>query len=292
MKRFFLLLIIGISIAACQSKSDFEGFKKSRKGFHYQLHTLGESERNVKINDYVTADINYYTLDDSLFFEGRRKIKLGQPAYQGAVEDCFMFLKLGESASFILQAGPFFKVTLESDIPEFLSEESYFKVKLSIIEIQSELEFEKEKQAFLSWIEDFGHYEKVILKHFISQEKIDVKPTKSGLIYLPLEKTNGAKIELGDTITINYEGRFMNGKYFDSTVRTKSPFQFVFGTEWQVIQGMEEGLALMHEGEKALFIMPSELAFGSEGSSTGIIPPFTSLIYEVEIIKVNKGQKK
>lgn len=292
MKHFYLLPIILIGLIACQNKSDFEGFKKSRKGFYYQLHTLGESDRKVQLNDYVTADISYYTMDDSLFFEGRRKIKLGKPAYQGAIEACFMFLKLDESATFILQSGPFFNVTLESDIPRFLTHESFFKIKLSIIEIQTNSEFEKEKQAFLSWIEDFGHYEKVVLKQFISQEKIDVNPTNSGLIYLPLDKTNGTKIEIGDTITINYEGRFMNGKYFDSTVKTKQPFKFVFGTEWQVIKGMEEGLALMREGEKALFIMPSELAFGSEGSSTGIIPPFTSLIYEVEIIKVSKGKKK
>lgn len=292
MKRFFILISVFASISACTLKSDFEGYKKSRKGFYYQLQTLGESDRNIKINDYVTADISYYTLNDSLFFEGRRKIKLEEPAYNGAIEDCFKILKLGESAIFILKAGPFFKLTLEADLPDFLTDESLFKIKISVIDIQAESEFNREKQAFLNWIEDFGDYEKVVLKQFITQQKIDVSPTKSGLIYLPLERTNGQQIEIGDTITINYEGRFINGKYFDSTVRRNQPFQFVFGTEWQVIKGIEEGLSLMHEGEKALFILPSELAFGPEGSSTGIIPPFTSLIYEVEILKVSKGNRR
>lgn len=290
MKPAYTILILTFILSACQPKSDFEGFKKSRKGFHYQLHTLGESERKTKIDDFITADITYSTLVDSVFFVGRRKIKVEDPAYPGAVEDCFLFLKKGESATFIIQAGPFFKQTLETELPGFLNSESSFKIKIGMIDVQSEEEFENEKQAFLQWIEDFGDYEKIVLKQFIGEEKIDVTPSPSGLILLPIEKTNGPAVRIGDTITINYEGRFINGKYFDSTVRRKQPFQFVFGTEWQVIRGMEEGLAQMREGEKAIFIMPSDLAFGNEGSSTGIIPPFTSLIYEVEVVKVSKGK--
>lgn len=288
---YHIILICMFVLVSCTPKSEYEGYKKTKKGFHYQLHTLGESVEKIKINDYVTADISYSTMNDSLFFQGRRKIKLDEPAYTGAIEDCFLMLKNGESATFLLEAGPFFKLTLETDLPVFLNEHDLFKIKISVIDVQSEQEFEQEKQAFLNWIEDFGDYERVILKQFISQKKIDAKPAASGLIFLPLERTNGPKVELGDTITINYEGRFINGKYFDSTVRRKQPFQFVFGTEWQVIKGLEEGLALMREGEKALFILPSDLAFGSEGSSTGIIPPFTSLIYEVEVLKVSKGKK-
>jgi len=53
-----------------------------------------------------------------------------------------------------------------------------------------------------------------------------------------------------------------------------------------VVKGLEEAIGLMKEGEKSLVILPSEQAFGSEGSSTGMIPPFTSLIFEVEILEV------
>jgi FKBP-type peptidyl-prolyl cis-trans isomerase len=130
------------------------------------------------------------------------------------------------------------------------------------------------------------------LQQFIKEEKIDAQPTESGLIFMPLEKGEGRKIEIGDTIMIHYEGIFLNGKYFDSTKRRKQPFQFVYGTEWQVIDGLEEGLSYLREGDKALFIVPSDLAFGSTGSSTGIVPPFTSLIFEVEVMMVKKGPEK
>lgn len=289
MRLASIILISIILFSSCGRKSEFEGFSKSKKGFHYQLHSIGESMQKLNPGDYITADISYQTIDDSLFFEGRRKLRIEQPVYEGAIEDCFMMLRTNESATFIIKAEPFFKQTLGSELPSFISSEDYMKINVNVVEIQTAAEFENEKQAFLNWIEDFGDYEKVILKQFLREEKLSVASTESGLFYLPLETFDVPRIQLGDTITINYEGKFLNGKFFDSTKRRNQPFQFVYGTEWQVIKGLEEGLGLMGKGEKGIFILPSELGFGTSGSSTGIIPPFTSLIFEVEILNVNPG---
>jgi FKBP-type peptidyl-prolyl cis-trans isomerase FkpA len=291
MKKPYYFLFAVLILVCCRENSKYPGFSKSRKGFYYQLKSFGESDLKPKTGDYITVDINYQTMKDSLFFEGRRKIKLAEPAYKGAIEDCFKMLRKDESAVFILPAEPFFKITLESDLPEFIKPGQDLKISVRIIDIQSEAQYENEKQAFLNWINDFGDYEKVILQQYLSEKKMNVKPDSSGIFCLVIIPGTGPQIELGDTITINYEGRFLNGKFFDSTKRRNSPFQFVYGTEWQVIKGIEKGLAKMREGEKALFILPSELAFGQTGSSTGIVPPFTSLIYEIEVLKVNKGIK-
>lgn len=285
--RIITIILTSIFIlSSCGRKSEFEGYSKSKKGFHYKLHSIGETSENTALGDYITADIRYKTINDSLFFEGRRKLKIEQPAYEGAIEDCFLMLRSDESASFIIKAQPFFIQTLSSDLPSFLKPDDYIKIDVDVVEIQTSDEFENEKQAFLNWIEDFGDYEKVILNQFLREEKLDAGKSGSGLIYLPLTEQEVPRIKTGDTITINYEGRFLNGKFFDSTKRRNQPFQFIYGTEWQVIKGLEEGLALMGEGERAVFILPSELAFGTSGSSTGIIPPFTSLIFEVEILNV------
>jgi FKBP-type peptidyl-prolyl cis-trans isomerase len=162
-------------------------------------------------------------------------------------------------------------------------------VTLDIIEIQTEEEFIREKEAFLHWIEDFGDYERIILEQYLDQEELPLEPESNGMYRIVLREGSDIPVEQGDTITINYEGRFLNGRFFDSTVKRNQPFQFVYGTEWQVIQGLEDALAMMTEGEKSLFILPSEIAFGKEGSSTGIIPPYTSLIFEVEVLRVIKG---
>jgi FKBP-type peptidyl-prolyl cis-trans isomerase len=191
-----------------------------------------------------------------------------------------------ESATFIISADDFFLKTLQSERPSFIAHESKMMIAVDLLEIQTEEDYRKEKEAFLNWIEDFGDYEKVVLQQFIQEEKLPVELMASGIYFINLVPGTGEKIETGDTLTINYEGRFLNGKFFDSTVKRNQPFQFVYGTEWQVVKGLEEAIGMMREGEKSLVILPSGLAFGNEGSSTGIIPPFTSLIFEVEILKV------
>jgi FKBP-type peptidyl-prolyl cis-trans isomerase len=108
---------------------------------------------------------------------------------------------------------------------------------------------------------------------------------ENGLYFNTLQEVAGKPVEVGDIVTVNYEGRFLNGKFFDSTIKRNQPFEFIYGTEMQVIHGLEDAIGRMREGEKALVILPSELAWGEKGSSTGIIPPFTSVIYEVELIK-------
>lgn len=286
MNRLYSVIILLILIS-CSGKSPYPGFSRGKEGIYYQLLRIGESGRKAKYGDYITADIQYSTLDDSLFFEGRRKLQLTKTEAHGSVEACFRMLSVGDKAIFIISASEFFTKTLETSVPDFIPPDGKMKISLDIIDIETAEQYEKEKEAFLNWIDDFDEYEKVILQQFLREEKLDVKPTGSGLYHLKLREGTGKRIEKGDTVTVNYEGRFLNGKFFDSTIRRNQPFQFVYGTEWQVVKGLEEAIGMMHEGEKSLFILPSDLAFGTEGSSTGIIPPFTSLIFEVEILKVN-----
>ena len=284
-----LLLVLSVLIISCVNKPEYNGFKRLKNGTYYKLNKIGEEDIKVQPGDYLTTDIQYLKLNDSVFFKGRRKLQVSEPAYKGSIDECFMMLSEKENATFILSASDFFKKSLESELPSFLMAGDKIKINIEIIDIQTKEQYLREKEAFLKWIEDFGDYEKVILKQFISQKQINVKPTRNGLYQLVLTKGNGKKIKPGDTITVNYEGKFLDGKFFDSTKKRNSPFQFVYGSEMQVIDGVEKALAYMEEGEKSLFILPSETAFGPEGSSTGIIPPYTSLIYEIEVLEVKKG---
>ncbi len=286
-RLFFILGSLLLLVTSCSRNSPYPGYSRAKHGIYYQLHKIGEDTQHAQPGDYITVDLAYMTMNDSVFFTGQRKFQVTKPAFKGSIDECFMMLAEKESATFIISAGDFFRKTLETSLPQFLSGDGKMKVRIDVAEIQTAEDYNKEKEAFLNWIDDFGEYEKVILRQFIEEKKLDVKPTSSGLYYVVLHPGKGKKVELGDTVTVNYEGRFLNGKFFDSTIKRQQPFQFVYGTELQVIKGMEEAIGMMHEGEKALFIMPSDLAFGKSGSSTGIIPPFTSLIFEVEILKIN-----
>jgi FKBP-type peptidyl-prolyl cis-trans isomerase len=276
---------------SCHRNSEHPGFTGLGNGTWYKLHKIGENAVKPQPGDYVTVNLAYSTMKDSVFFRGTRKLQIDTPAYNGSVDACFALMAEGDSATFILMAGDFFSKTLGTASPEFIGADGSVKINAGMQNIQSREDYEKEKEAFLTWIEDFGDYEKVVLKQFISSEKPGINPLPSGIYYLKLHPGKGKKIELGDTLTINYEGRFLNGRFFDSTVKRHQPFQFVYGTEWQVIKGLEEAIGMMREGERSLFILPSELGFGNTGSSTGVVPPFTSLIFEVEILKVSSPNK-
>ncbi len=284
-KILLLILLISIFSTSCR-KSPYPGYSAKKKGYYYKLITIGESNKHAKPGDYITIDIVYKTMKDSIFFKGRRKFQLSKPSYPGSIDDCFSILSENDSASFIISADNFFKKTLRSTLPSFVSENSNMKVNVKMIEIQTEKEYLREKEAFLKWIEDFGEYEKVILKQYLEEKKIDIKPTKSGLYYIKLKDGKGKVVEKGDTVVIHYEGRFLNGKFFDSTKKRNEPLEFVYGHKWQVIEGLEEATGMMKEGEKVLVILPSQIGFGDKGSSTGIIPPFTSLIFELELIQL------
>jgi FKBP-type peptidyl-prolyl cis-trans isomerase len=290
MKRWAFLLI-GLLVWGCQ-QSPYPGYSKVSDDVYYQLLKFGEATEKAKQNDYITADIVYQTLDDSVFFKGRRKIRVESPETHGKINKCFMMLAEGEQANFIIPANDFFEKTLQTNKPAFLEGEEKMKVNVEILELQTSYDYLKEKEAFLRWIEDFGEYEKVLMKQFIQEEDIQVEPYPSGIYHIQLAKGNGVNVEVGDTVTVHFEGKFLNGKFFDSTKRRNQPFQFVYGRKWQVIDGLEDAIGHMTEGEHALFIIPSEQGFGETGSSTGIVPPYTSTIFDVELIDVGKAKNR
>jgi peptidyl-prolyl cis-trans isomerase A (cyclophilin A) len=108
--------------------------------------------------------------------------------------------------------------------------------------------------------------------------------TDSGLRYQFIQKGNGKQAEAGKTVAVHYEGSLENGKVFDSSYPRKKPIEFKLGIG-QVIEGWDEGIALLQVGDKARFVIPSDLGYGSRGAG-GAIPPNAILIFDVELMDV------
>ncbi|KAF2512720.1 peptidylprolyl isomerase [Flavobacterium zhairuonense] len=108
--------------------------------------------------------------------------------------------------------------------------------------------------------------------------------TESGLRYKMIQKGEGKKAEAGKTVSVHYEGSLENGKVFDSSYPRKKPIEFKLGIG-QVIEGWDEGIALLQVGDKARFVIPSDLAYGPSGAG-GVIPPHATLIFDVELMDV------
>ncbi|MEN1786241.1 MAG: peptidylprolyl isomerase, partial [Bacteroidota bacterium] len=102
--------------------------------------------------------------------------------------------------------------------------------------------------------------------------------TDSGLRYKILEKGSGAAAEKGKTVSVHYEGSLDNGQVFDSSHARKEPIAFPLGVG-RVIAGWDEGISLLQVGDKARFVIPSHLGYGSQGAG-GVIPPNATLIFD------------
>lgn len=111
-----------------------------------------------------------------------------------------------------------------------------------------------------------------------------VHTTASGLQYKIIKEGEGAQPAATDEVTVHYTGKLLDGTVFDSSVNRGEPATFPLN---RVIPGWTEGVQLMKEGAKYEFMIPSDLAYGPQGIPNAI-PPHSILIFEVELIKVNK----
>lgn len=111
----------------------------------------------------------------------------------------------------------------------------------------------------------------------------NAKVTDSGLRYIIEKEGTGESPKATDQVSVYYRGTFTNEKEFDSNFG-KQPISFGLN---QVIPGWTEGLQLMKPGGKAIFYIPYQIAYGENGHPSGVIPPKSDLIFEVELIKVN-----
>lgn len=110
-----------------------------------------------------------------------------------------------------------------------------------------------------------------------------VQTTESGLQYIILQDAQGEKPTETDKVRVHYEGTLINGTKFDSSYDRGEPIDFTLN---QVIRGWTEGVMLMSPGAKYKFFVPYNLAYGEQGAGN-VIPPFSTLIFTVELIAIN-----
>lgn len=122
-------------------------------------------------------------------------------------------------------------------------------------------------------------------KRFLEEnaKRDDVTVTASGLQYRVINSGTGSSPNPTDQVTTHYHGSLIDGKVFDSSVNRGTPATFPVNG---VIQGWQEALPMMKEGDKWELFIPYNLAYGENGAG-GSIPPFATLIFEVELIKVH-----
>jgi len=154
------------------------------------------------------------------------------------------------------------------------------KLQISFEEVQEEINAHYEKfQAKAK--EQNAEVGIVFLNE--NKQKEDVIELPSGLQYKVITKGDGAKPTEKDFVTTHYEGKTIDGKVFDSSFQRGEPAKFPVNG---VIKGWTEALQLMSVGDRFELFVPQDLAYGAQGAGADI-PPYSTLIFEVELLGVN-----
>jgi FKBP-type peptidyl-prolyl cis-trans isomerase len=291
-RLFFLFLLL--ILAACKDNSPYKGYSKTKSGLYYKIQSFGDSDKKPKKGDFLKVNISYETIRDSVFMTSHHLNNLGyvvlpfdSPSFEGSFEEGLARMSEGDSTSFIVDAQKLFTHFFKSEVPVFLKNESVVKLEVKLQQIIHQNDYANELKRVDSLIQDRDIEEQRKLKLFIGTDKEAWQKLPNGMYYLPIRQGSGPLAAKGNLIKINYEGSFLNGEIFESTYEQGSPLEFTLGEQDQVIPGIENAISLMNEGSKAKFIIPSQLAFGEQGSSTQIVPPFATVIYEIELLKLN-----
>ena len=140
-------------------------------------------------------------------------------------------------------------------------------------------------EAYNSMAEERDGESKQVENEYLAEnsKKPGINITGSGLQYEVITEGNGPKPAATDTVRVHYEGALTDGTVFDSSYSRGEPIEFALS---EVIPGWTEGLQLMSKGSTYRLFIPSELGYGSHGA--GQIPPYSTLIFEVELLDIVK----
>jgi FKBP-type peptidyl-prolyl cis-trans isomerase FkpA len=228
----------------------------------------------------------------SSYKQGREMtVEYGQPGDTKAFQQAFNLINVGGKGRIIAPSKMAFGengITDQRSGKEIIAPYAPIVYDVEILSAQSKDEYNKEQKVIQEKMKQEAAVNKAaepkLIETYLRVKKIAAKPTASGLYYIEKVKGNGAAATKGKTVTVNYTGKLLNGKVFDSSTG-RGPFKFTLGSG-QVIRGWDEGISLMKQGGKATLIIPSKIAYGEQ--AMGQIPANSPLVFDVELVKVDK----
>ncbi|TLU64699.1 FKBP-type peptidyl-prolyl cis-trans isomerase [Thalassotalea litorea] len=156
------------------------------------------------------------------------------------------------------------------------------EVEKTLMAFEQEVRAKQEEQAKLESDKNLTEGQAFMAENAKTE---GVEVTESGLQYQVLTEGEGDKPAATDTVKVHYKGTLINGEEFDSSYSRGEPIEFPLN---RVIKGWTEGVQLMNVGSKYKFVIPSELAYGPNG--TGPIPANSTLVFEVELLDIIKPE--
>ncbi len=286
----YLFKILAVSAlyfntSCAQEQNSRSGYEKTESGIQYKIFRTNNDAATAKIGDLIDFDFVMMNYKDSIIqttFDDVRKtlknIPCQLPSGKGDPTELFVKFAEGDSVVAYISVDTLAK-SAGRDLPPFFPKNTEIKYIFKIKGIKSKEVFEKEMAEKAAKQKDVDDK---ILQDYIKANNLKAEKTASGLYYVIKEEGTGEKPANGKMVTVHYKGLLLSGKVFDESYKRGEPFQFQLGMG-QVIKGWDEGIALLKKGGKATLLIPSTLAYGSQGAGADIKPDEV-LLFEVELI--------
>lgn len=284
MRKLWVLVPMLVLWIGC-SRSPYPGYKALGGDLYFRLITLGEGERVMNDSDHVALVVRASAGNAPL--GSLYSTELFSKAWPLLGTELAPVLKRSHQGDSVSMWLPAAKVPWErlgcTKVPV---DTGMVRVDLSMVELKTTAQMREEAAAYNAWREDRELEEQAELGRYLHTKGIDEHATAyQGIHVVEHKKGTEPLLHTGDLITIGYVAHALNGERFDDTYMAGTPLTFRLGDPGQVIRGLEIGLRKLGQGGKATFIIPSQFAFGADGSAAGIVPPFTTVVYELEILE-------
>ncbi len=286
-------------------------YKKINAGLQYAFIINKPTSAKPQEGDQISVNMQMICDNKLLFnsfqtFKGKPAVySVNKPGFKGDVIEAIMLMTPGDSIVCLADADALFKST-KNKKPDFIKPGDKVQYFIKLLSIKTKEQFQKEQQAAINkQINDQMAKQKAESAKQMSKDdkelnawftQKNIKPVKTalGMYYTVKEEGSGGNPAVGDTLTVNYTGHFLDGTKFDSNEDTAfhhvQPLQFVLG-RGMVINGWDIGFALLQTGSKASFYIPSTMAYGaqtrpgSSGNPKGI-PANSILTFDVQLLSV------
>ena len=274
---------------AAGDKKDAVKFKTTPNGLEYCIVNDVSGSTTAKAGDFVEMHIHAH-VGDSILFDSRKMngnkpvgFQLANPNFKGDPAEGFLLLTTGDSAIFKVAVDSIRK--LGGKLPDYMQDG--MKIVYEVVMISIKTPEQKKAEDDMKSAKQ-REIDENMLKDYFAKNNIKATRTETGLYYVISKEGKGATPEIGQNVVVNYTGKTIDGKTFDSNVDTNfhhaQPFSFAIG-KGQVIRGWDEGVYMMKKGEKATLYIPSTLAYG-ERSPSPLIPANAILIFDVEVTDI------
>lgn len=282
-----IVFVFGIFLAfSCKEKpKTYNGFSKKRD-FYYKLVSLGDDTKKTDSSQSLWIEASCKTLADSVFWDTKHN---GQVFF--ITNNSSSFLKntygfsVGDSLQYLFPVKQFFTEFFKSDVPFFCQKDSCIKFSLKIIRALSREQFTGFNDSLDAISSQKENAEAKQIQLYVAKNCKQVTEFAPSAFMEVTQLTQSDSVKKGKKIKLFYKGYFLDGSLVDYTPHNWA-FEFVCGQEGQLLAGLQLALYRLKKGEKAKIILPSQLAFGKQGSSNGAVPPYTPLVYQIEIVDI------